>query len=482
MATWTPEITAGRLLLLEWDGASLGAIRVLADDGTMPNLADLFRKSARMKIEWTGIGNPASAWTTLRSGRPPEEHGVWDDSYLDHRRGWVRPVDLATVPCPFLPELLHACDCDSRAVWVSDGTAAPSIWSQRPASREMLVDQVHKTAGLFKRLTETVQRAAAESEWRLLEVRVQAVAALQHRVWHLLGIDSEVGGIASWGAIVREAFAALDRMLGELGEIADRNAAALTVASPYGFVRSREKITLAELLRRKGLFEVAGGLARTEHRARRCLWRTVRPLLSRRNDRATGGVDYPVRALLPADWRRSRAVALHGDQAALVYLNTPERFGTQTLSTLRAREQALADATGALQEARHPVSGEVLFADVFSTVEKCGSDPLERCWPDVIGLPVRGFQTRHRPDHKRQLLRPDPSLAAIQGGDGLLLMQGRGIEPGERPAVKLTRVAPLLLDLLGAKGAAKPEYSLFQQLPAAGVRCEKAPSYGFESA
>ncbi|NUQ62127.1 MAG: alkaline phosphatase family protein [Pirellulales bacterium] len=453
MTAILPRTTAPRqLMLLEWDGATLEALSMLADGGVMPNLDALLRSSARMRLRWTGLGSPASAWATLRSGRGAECHGIWDNSYLDHRRGWVRPVDPAAAPCPFLPELLLAQDTEAHCVLLSDGAAGTRVWSRKPASQEELADRIRQSREILDRMVEQVRRAAASS-WRLLEIRMCTAAALQHRIWHLVGADPEIGGTSPWTPTAQQAFRDLDRMLGELAEIADRQGAAFALTSPYGFVRSREKITLAELLRRRELFEVATGLARMGHRARRSIWRSVRPWIARDGRRTTPGIYYPVRALLPVDWRRSRAVALHGDHAALIYLNTPDRFGSRVLATERAREQALEDVLAALREARHPVSGEPLLVDVFSTTVRYGCDPLERAWPDVIGLPAPGFQTRHRPDHKRHVLRLDSSLAATQGGDGLLLVHGAGIEPGEKPTAGLTDVAPLLTELLVGESA-----------------------------
>lgn len=449
MTRWfAKNVAAERLLLLEWDGATLAALGRLADDGTMPNMAHLFRHSARRKLRWAGVGSSTAAWTTLRSGCGPAEHGVWDDSYLDHRRGWVRPVDPAAIATPMLPGLLRARDGGAVSQWISDSAASARIWARKLTDRDTLEGGIRQTKKLLDELTAEVRRIATATPWRLFEVRVHTVAALQHRVWRLLGVDAEMDGASTWTATSRQAFVALDHMLGDLAELADRQNAALALVSPYGFVRAREKITLAELFRRRGLFETAGGIVAAEHRLRRRIWRSVRPLVGRKDGPAATGVHYPIRALLPADWRRSRAVALHGDHAALVYLNTPGRFGTRVLATAGARRQALADTIAALGEARHPVSGDPLFSEVIGTADTYGCDPLERSWPDVVGVPAPGFQTRHKPDHKRQLLRPDPSLAGTQGGDGFLLLCGRGIQPEESPDAELTDVAPLLMQLL----------------------------------
>ncbi len=442
------SVSAPRLFLLHWDGATFEVLAGLASAGPMPNLAELIHRSARLRLRWTGLGSPAAAWTTLLSGSEPREHGVWDDSYLDHRRGWVLPRELDATAWPLLPELLAAQDDGARCVAIADKAAGAGIWSQRPESYQELTKAVRSTEKALNALSLKVQRVSAAFPWRLLQVRVHVLASLQHRTWHLIGGNAKMGGNAHWVAALDPAFRALDRVLGYLLELADQHGAAVAVASPYGLVRSREKITLAELLRRRGLFEAAQGLARMRHRARRGIFRSFRRLTGRNPGRTSPGVRYPVAALVPVDWRRSRAVALHGDHGALVYLNTPERFGTRVLTTARARDQATAEALAALREAEHPVSGEPLFVEAFSTADAYDCDPLDRGWPDVIGIPAAGFQTRHKPDHRRQLLRADPALAATQGGDGLVVLRCGGVGPGDESAAELTDVAPLLLELL----------------------------------
>ena len=434
-----------RLLFLQWDGMTWELLTEMAGNGDMPNFAALMQSSLQLRLRWTGLGSAAAGWTTLRSGRGPWEHGIWDDSWIDHRRGWVLPVDPHAVPCPLLPELITAMDQHALCLSVDDATAGVEIWSRQPASYEELAEASRRTEDVLHTLVARVRHAAGSCDWRLLEVRLHLLASLEHRIWHLLRPNLQIGANPRWISVAQQTFALFDRALGELLELADRQDAAVAVASPHGFVPFREKITVAELLRRHQLFACASGAARMGHRVQRGIWRALRRLVKRNPGQANAGVHYPVAALMPVDWRRSRAVALHGDHAALVYLNAPDRFGTRALPTARARDQALADVLGALAEARHPVHGESLFADVFSTAERYPCDPLQRNWPDAIGIPAPGYQTRHRPDHRRHLLRSDPGLSATPGSDGLLLLQAPGTAPDDVQVAALTEVAGLVL-------------------------------------
>lgn len=439
-----------RLLFLQWDGATSELLAERVAENRMPNLAAMMQSSIRLRLRWSGLGNPAASWTTLRSGRGPGEHGIWDDSWLDHRRGWVLPTDPHAAPCPLLPELIDASDPRAHCLSIEDGPVGAGIWPRKPGSYDELTAAICQTENALGALLARVRRVAT-GEWRLLEVRLRLLASMQHRIWDLLDPDCQAGGNPRWISAAQQAFCHFDRALGELLELADRHGASVALASPAGFVPFREKITLAELLRRHELFQTASGPARMNHRIRRGIWRTLRGLVGRNDEGTNSGVYYPVAALMPVDWRRSRAVALHGDHAALVYLNTRDRFGTRALPTARDRDQALADVLAALGEARHPVSGERLFVDVFSTADKYGCDPLQRNWPDAIGIPAAGFQTRHRPDHRRHLLRSDPGLAATPGSDGLLLLRVPGTAPGDGQVAALADVAGLVLRAVTGK-------------------------------
>lgn len=440
-----------RLLLLEWDGATLDRLVPMAESGILPGLAQLLGSGAHWRLRWCGLGSPTSAWTTLRSGCGPERHGTWDESRLDHRRRRVVTVDEAQAPCPALPELLLA--RDRRAcLRITDQQEAAGIWGQKPGSLGEIAEGVRQTEGLLTGLVDRACRAVSV-DWQLLEVRFQVLAFLEHRLWNLTEFEP-AGAKRQWIEAALQAWRALDRALQRFLVLADRCQASVAIVSPYGFVPFREKITVPELLRQHGLLEMVAGLSKANYWSQRFVWRRVRRLARGSHPELRQGVDGPVGALLPINWRRSRAVTLHGQHAALVYLNVPERFGTRVLTTTASRDAALGETMTALGGARHPVTGEKLFADVYSTAARHGVDPLEHGWPDVVAVPCPGFLTRHKPDHRRHLLRPDPSLAAVQGSDGMLLLHAPGVQPSQQGTLGVSEVAKMLLRLQGRPSVA----------------------------
>jgi hypothetical protein len=155
-----------------------------------------------------------------------------------------------------------------------------------------------------------------------------------------------------------------------------------------------------------------------------------------------------VAELAPIDWRRSRAVTLHGNSAALIYLNTPERFGGRAPVAPGRRDQTVAEVAAALADARHPSTGEPLFVRIDRVAEQGGIDPLQRRLPDVVGIPAPGFHVRHRPDRNRRLMRRDATIAASRSGEGLLMIHGADGRPARWSSAPLTDVAAIVLDAL----------------------------------
>jgi len=431
-----------RVLLIELAGGSGDVLRPLCEAGVMPNLAALLHSSAVGRLCRDAPPGAAAAWATLRCGVGPGRHGVLDEAYLDSRRGAIRPVCRRPLPCPSLDELVARADSGPPAARVADVPGDPRLWQTRPESFDELATGIARTIGAIDRTVAAAKRADRAGPWRLLSVRFGVLDPLLHRLWSTLGLGDAPGANRRWVAKAREAFVALDLGLGRLRELAGARDATAVLVSPFGFVPFREKISVSELFRRRGLLHLSDGTGRFGYRVRRLAWRARRAVLG-------NGASRPVRAWLPIDWRRTLAVSLHGQGAALVYLNTSERFGTRSLVTPRERDQATADAMAALCEGQHPASGEPLFQDVYRTTDRYACDPLATGLPEIVGIPSPGFLVRHRPDRNGHLLRTDPSLAATRSSEGSLILHGPGIPPHRDFTADLADVAPTILEMLG---------------------------------
>jgi predicted AlkP superfamily phosphohydrolase/phosphomutase len=430
----------GRVVLVELSGASYDLLVPLAESGVMPHVARLLRTASLAELRPQRGASPVSAWTTVRTGRSLAEHGVLDDCYLDHRRGRIVDHEVDRLETPTLDRLVRGAAGDEAVACLVDYPARRSPWG-KPADFDALARRVIAARETLHRVADLAREVDRKTPWRLLRIRLETLAAVQYFLGNLLGVG-EGGGNGKWTTKTREILQGLDGCLGRLIELADRRGAALLVVSPQGCVPFRERIAMGELLLRRDLLRVSEGPAALGYHLGRLAWRTWRRLPG------VSTASRPAGVVLPVDWRRTRAVALHGQSAALVYLNTPERFGARVLASEASREMAALEVTAALADARHPVTEEPLFVDVFALAERFGVDPLARNLPDVIGVPAAGFHTRHRLDRKRRLVRGDRGLTCTPGGPGLMMVRSPGVVLGQCRTVDATEVLPVVWNLL----------------------------------
>lgn len=426
---------AERVLLVEIPGGSVDLFRSLCAAAVMPHVSTALGDAAVGRLRVDGPACAAAAQATLLCGGGPELHGLLDDSRLDERRRWVRPVAGLALPCPTLAELVEP------ALKVGDSQTGSVLWRDKPGSFEQLAAAIAETCEAIRRTVVATEAADQRGPWRLLRVQFGVLDPLLHRLWSTLGLGDGPGGNRRWRDKAREAFSALDAGLGRLFELARQRQAAVVLAGPFGFQPFREKITVNEVLHRRGLLRIATGVGRLAYRLHRFGWKARRTL--------RGDSCRPVRGWLPIDWNTSRAVSLHGQAAALVYLNTRERFDTRTITTAAQREQAVADTMAALAEARHPTTDEPLFVDVYRTAQRYACDPVDRGLPEVVALPGAGFLVRQRPDLGDRLMRSDHSLSAMRSREGGLIVHAPGLVPPGEFSADSSDVVLMLLRLLG---------------------------------
>ncbi len=488
-----------RVLVIGLDGATYDLLVPLAEAGAMPNLAALLREAALHALRSTEPYTTPVAWSSFLTGCDAQTHGILDYRYLDHARGELLLNHAGRIACPTLLDevaagggqvvslslpmthpapagvagiVIGGLDCPSgdaalraqpqfaqrlRAAGI--GYSLETIWKRKPRSHQELAAGVARTIAEFDDRVAAARIADEMTDWRLMIVQFQTLDSLQHRCWHLL---SQAAGLrdAAFACHSREALRAmeaLDRCVGQLIELAERRRAAVVVLGDHGFGPFREKICVNEVLRRSGLQRLTSRTAAWQHRAARTAWKLRKWLHRRAGGGSTAGIRRPLEALAPVDWRRTAALAVHGELAALVYLNDAQRFGRGPLATSRQRDQAEADALAAFREARHPVTEEPLFDHAYATRGLIGCDPIARGWPDVVAIPAPGFHTRTKFDTARRLLCDDPTLTGTHRRETVLMIHAPGLActvplrgvQSTRPVAEMRDVAPTILALLG---------------------------------
>ena len=496
---------APRVLVIALDGATYDVLTPLAEQGVMPNLRHFMRQAALVELRSAEPAVTPVAWTTFQTGCDPGAHGIFDYRYLDHRHRLLRlnhagrirratmfdalaaegsEVVSLNLPMTYAPAspvsgiVVGGLDSPSAQAALAAAPAfaeklkatgaryeLATIWRRKPATFEELDAGIARTQDVFRARGVAARLADEMTDWRLMVVQFQSLDSFQHRLWHLLGVGDGPGGPARWVARCRQALMTLDACVGELFELAQRRQAAVVIVSDHGFGPFRERIMLPELLRRRGLLTESRGAQRARYRMARVGWKLQKSIWRRMwRDRSTAVLDRPPQALLPIDWRKSAAVTLHGTLGALVYLNTPERFGRGPVNSPRLYDQTAAEVVAALREARHPETDEPLFESAYLSRDRYGGDPLEGGWPDVVGIPTPGFHTRSRLDRSGHLLRPDPEMAATHRRDGVLMIGPPAVPLGKRASADLRDVAPTILEMLGAAPLSGAEGRVLREL------------------
>ncbi|HEX5445873.1 MAG TPA: alkaline phosphatase family protein, partial [Pirellulales bacterium] len=218
-----PQPTAPRVLVIGLDGATFDLLGPWAASGRMPNLARLLQSSARATLNSTRPYITPVAWTTFQTGCDPQEHGILDYRYLDHRRRRLLLNHAGRIGRPTLFESVSAAGgrvvslnlpmtypaSASVSGMVVGGLDCPSIdaalapypefaerlrgskarfdlgtaWRRRPATFAELSDGVDQTADIFRGQATAARIADRMTDWRLMVVQLQVLDSLQHRCW-----------------------------------------------------------------------------------------------------------------------------------------------------------------------------------------------------------------------------------------------------------------------------------------------------------
>ncbi|MCL6501305.1 MAG: alkaline phosphatase family protein [Pirellulales bacterium] len=510
-----PSIRAERVLVAGFDGGTFDALLPLAEAGVMPNLAALLREAISAPLRSTLPAITPTAWATFLTGADPDVHGVWDYRYFDPASRRTRLADASRLPIPTLLDAISQQDAEAVSIdlpmtwpispaWrglVLSGLGTPStaaafgpqqqfrqrvaqagisysldpIWRRRPQTWDELACYLRRTEAAFRARTAVAALADRYCDWRLMIVQFQHLDGLQHRTWHLLGPPISNPAEPAWCHRVRHAYRTLDDCLGRLLELAAARHAAVLVLSDHGFGPFAGQIVMPELLARGGLLAFSSLGSRIFQAGTRIGWR-LRKFLRRHVSRtSTAHLPRPVSVVANVDWRRTAALTLHGNLAALIYLNTPERFGTRTLAAPRLREQARQDTLGTLQEARHPTTGQCLFVEIFEPAATTRDEASRGDLPDLVAIPAPGFHVRHKAHPGSQLIRQEPMLTGTHRREGMLLCQVPGLSRRCLHSAELRDLAPSILRLLNMQPPTTMQGQALFDTPYTDQRTTDAP-------
>lgn len=453
------------------------------DRGLMPNLASFWKRAASGTLRSSDPMVTPVAWTSFSTGCTPVGHGIHEFYYVEEHDRTIRSNHAGRVQVPTIWQVLGA---EGREVVslnlpmtyppprvkgvVVAGSDAPGldwafaqcpdfgrqvrsrlpeythkiIWKNRPRTLEELREKAARNRSVFDAQAQAALMADERVDWSALMVHFHNLDSIQHRLWPFMDVDGTGIREKGWNEEVVSCVRSLDDAVGVLLDLASRRDAAVIAVSDHGFGPCKALVNVNGLLRQAGLQRALMYGTRFKYRARRLGDRLHRWLT--RSAPGGGGRRLPrsVEGQLGCDWTRTLAFAPFGQLSGCIFLH-PATTGHAGVA-----ERVTHEVIDLCLDARDPETGAPLFRDVFSTAERYGLDPVENGIPEVFALSADGYQAQAKwgVSLRNQLLKPDFNLPATHWREGVIAIDGPGINPGDQLSADLHDVAPTTLAML----------------------------------
>lgn len=468
-ARWRVTRSSSRVIVLGLDGLDWGVVDALVEKGLLPALQRVMDGGVSRVMRSTTPPLTPAAWSTLFSGLPPAEHGIFDFTARESGRYrfrlcaasdrqadmlWSlasdagRGVVVVNVPMTFPATavnglMVSGMDAPTLAGAVHPASATATVLAISPDYRIDAMSHWFDDRDEFADRLLAMHRARHRLAVELLHSRRPelfiCVYVLADRVQHVAWSEPPSSEVV---AAYQTLDGAVADYLDSLGE--DDS---LVIVSDHGFQELRSEICLNQLL------EQAGLLVLDRQRCRQLLDRHRRRLTLSRGRRAGDHASpwgLPPRALWfdAVDWSRTRCAAfgLMGNMMLNLRGRDPQGLvlpGADAAAVLRTAEQAVADRLRGERVIAHPVD--------WDHRRSRRVDP-----PDAV-LEIDGYHIStwggrefYAPDSAEY--EPRESAAGhtgVHSPDAVLIAMGRGFEPRvERGTADALDIVPTLADLL----------------------------------
>jgi predicted AlkP superfamily phosphohydrolase/phosphomutase len=333
--------------------------------------------------------------------------------------------------------------------------------SYEPGKEQVFVDACKRVAEMHW----GAARWLAENQaWDLLAFVSLTIDRASHYFWRFMDAqhaDHNPDEAAQWGTALRDLYRLEDSYLGDLLGMMNRDDLVL-ITSDHGFCARNRTFFVNDWLRQKGYLRL-----RSAPGSRSSLGHLMKPVVNlyQRNPkvrslmarfRSTALRDRFMSAFrlsqrgragledAPIDW--ANTIAYASDQHR-VYLNVKGRDPQGRVAPAAYEEQIArleSELTGLTDENGHSLLAEVLRGrDIYH-------GPFAEEGPDLVV-----FLDDHRCAFNSsvggdQVLQPSTRLSGAHHPEGLLMIQGPGVERGKRIRADIVDIAPTMLHALGA--------------------------------
>lgn len=479
-----------RVLVIGLDGATFDLLLPWMEEGRLPQLAAIWRRSSYGYLRSTIPPMTASAWPSFQTGKNPGKHGLFDfmqyepgsyeTTFINARSMREEPlwetlgqhgkqVVVINVPITYPPRPVNG--------FLISGMMTPGVNVEftYPANlgQELLDEigdyQILLPAGavvymglrgfvdrmrhVTRKRAETAEFLMQRIDWDFFMLHFQSPDALQHALWSHLdpGHPAYPTAKEEDREYVQDYYRELDSLVGGVVRAAGENVTVILM-SDHGFGPVRGRFHVNRWLAARGLLTVASSLPqRVLDSLEGVLQWDVALKLRRRLVSPRGKQDARLRRLTQQaliDWANTRAFALQGAVAIRLLINCRGREPLGIVEPGAEYERLRDEIAEQLLQIRAPKTGSPVVERVFKR-EEIYSGPALEMMPDLVALPVGGYQIATRLGGK-QLFGPVPHyFTGNHRMEGILMMAGPDILPGQRiEGAEIVDLFPTILFLL----------------------------------
>jgi predicted AlkP superfamily phosphohydrolase/phosphomutase len=462
---------AKRVLIVGWDGADWEILDPLLEAGELPALQGLLERGRRGVSRSCLPSHSWAAWPTFLTGRDPGGHGVFD--ILEYRPGAARrmPVSWKSILAPTWPERVsdagkttlllnvpltypppeiqgtviaggvlpartafsHPPDAGPRLGWPING-GSWTTFRHRPAE---LVDDLEN---LTRKRASAMRTLLDEEPWDVCCAVFVSTDRAQHCLLEYVhpGHPAHAEAAASPVADrVRGLYRLLDRELATLLERTDEDDLVILM-SDHGHHPCTRAVSMNKLLQELGFLRFAPG----SWLVNLISWGRIRSIARVVYDRLGlhGRVKVPTP---PIDWDKTRAYTSVVSTGEGVSLNLEGREPHGTVKR-EDYERVRDEVAQALLDFTDPDTGGHPIGAVLRKEEVLSGAYLDRA-PDLLleAAPLYSLS------HARSMVEAADWLSGDHRPEGIYVMAGPGIEPGEGSEISLGDFANQIMDAVG---------------------------------
>lgn len=498
-----------KILMIGLDGVTWDVINDEVLTSHMPNLARLRRQGSSGVLRSSVPPVTPAAWTSCTTGCHPHKHklinfhqycfgtnryyytnsttvkipGLWH--YLSEKGYRVASINVPfTYPVyPVNGVLISGLGCPGTSAEFTYPPefkqklleAVPDYGVALDTSLKHDIDALANDKTKFSRCLEVMsqhfehrlkaaQLIQKDSPVDVMMVQFQQLDYLQHICWPF--ISAETRDSYPWQRDeIFKLYKNLDDLIGELLRMIDLDSSLVMVVSDHGFGPIRYALNINAQLQQWGYLKRLNVWKRMIRRCRRN-WIT-------RTGKAGEAMTLDLK--LPIDLNRSRAVSLFNPVNGMVHLNVKGRQARGCVERGQEYDGLVRELKTRFEELTNPYTGKKVFEKVATPSEYWNlpvTDELCEMYGDLFLVQEKGYHLLESMKQDAAIFEAYPDDKMTGSGhysEGIVVLTGVGMKPGEQINGGLIDVAPTIYSWLGesipAEVDGKPMLQAFAQEP-----------------